>query len=140
MAVDGAFDEAVKGVSAVAHLATISTMDADPNKSVPQTVTGVRTLLEAAAKELSVKEVVYTGSIMAATMPLMTNDFTVGRDTWNDMAVAAAWAPPAYDPSRMMMVYGASRSRLRRKSGSLWMKRSRVSISIWFLHLESAVS
>ncbi|KAF4415180.1 hypothetical protein F53441_14654 [Fusarium austroafricanum] len=92
LATDGAFDEAVKGVSAVAHVAYISTMDPDPNNSIPQAVNAMR-----------------TQSWLAVALPLPTNDFTVDRDTWNEEAVKLAWAPPPYDSSRAMMVYAAGK-------------------------------
>ncbi|KPM41009.1 hypothetical protein AK830_g5538 [Neonectria ditissima] len=109
LAADGAFDEAVKGVSAIAHIATITSFDPNPNNVVPQTVAGMASILRAAAKEQSVKEIVFTSSIMAATLPISGNDTRVDRHTWNDVAIEAAWAPPPYDPSRAMLVYAASK-------------------------------
>ncbi|KAM0258914.1 hypothetical protein ACHAQJ_003570 [Trichoderma viride] len=60
LAVDHAFDDAMKGVSGVAHIASITTFDPDPNKVVPQTVAGAKSILEAAIKEPSVRAFVYT--------------------------------------------------------------------------------
>ncbi len=79
LAVDSAFDEAVKGIAIVAHVASVLSFEADPNNVIPQTVKGVTSLLEAATMEPSVKEFVYTGSIIAATMPW--NSTHVERDT-----------------------------------------------------------
>jgi nucleoside-diphosphate-sugar epimerase len=72
-------------------VASIVTFDPDPNKVVPQTVAGATSIMEAALKEPSVKEFVYTSSIVAATMPMPGNDTYVKRDTWNNTAVALAW-------------------------------------------------
>lgn len=91
LAADHAFDDVVKGMSAIAHVASIVTFDPDPNKVVPQTVAGATSIMEAALKEPSVKEFVYTSSIVAATMPVPGNNTYVERDTWNDTAVALAW-------------------------------------------------
>ena len=55
MAVDGAFDEAVKGVRAVAHTATVMSFDKNPNKVTLATIAGTMTALKAANKEKSVE-------------------------------------------------------------------------------------
>lgn len=109
LAVDGAFDDAVKGVSAIIHLATIVTFDPNPNNVVPQAVAGVRSILKAAAQEPSVKRIVFTSSIVAARIPAVGDDTRVVRDTWNEAAVEAAWAPPPYEPSRGFFTYAASK-------------------------------
>lgn len=104
-----AFSAAIKGVDAVAHIATVTNFDPDPNQVVPQTVSGVVSLLRAAAAEPSVKQVVFTSSVGAAIMPIPGASGHVGRDTWNDAAVQAAWAPPPYEASRGMITYMASK-------------------------------
>lgn len=109
LAADHAFDDAVKGVSAIAHVATIATLAPEPKNVVPKTVAGAISMMEAALKEPSVKELVYTSSIVAATMPFPGNDTHVDRNTWNDAAVQLAWSPPPYDPSHGLFVYMASK-------------------------------
>ncbi|TVY86314.1 NAD-dependent epimerase/dehydratase, partial [Lachnellula willkommii] len=106
---DHSLDEAVKGVSAVVHVATIGTLDPDPHKVVPPTVAGVTSALEAAIKEPSVQQFVFTSSKGAALTPFIGNDTVVGRDTWNDQVVQLAWAPAPYEPSRGLVVYYASK-------------------------------
>jgi nucleoside-diphosphate-sugar epimerase len=106
---DNAFDEAIKGIHIVQHVASVVTFDADPNNVIPQTLKGVTILLEAAAREPSVKVFVYTSSIVAATMPAPGNTTHVERDTWNDTATQLAWAPPPYEASRGGPVYMASK-------------------------------
>ncbi|KAK1755492.1 NAD(P)-binding protein [Echria macrotheca] len=86
-----AFDEAIRGVSAVAHVASVVTLDANPERVIPQTVLGVTALLEAASREVSVKEFVYTSSIVAATMPVAGNQTLVGSETFNELALRLAW-------------------------------------------------
>ncbi len=76
---------------------------------IPQTVAGAVSIMEAALREPSVKEFVYTSSIVAATVPMPGNDTRVERDTWNDMAVQVAWSPPPYDAMRGVFVYMASK-------------------------------
>ncbi|KAJ3460928.1 hypothetical protein MRS44_011795 [Fusarium solani] len=106
---DGAFDEAIKGVSTIAHIATISNLDPSPHNIIPQTVTGATGVLKSAIKEPSVRRVVFTSSIMAAVLPVAGNDTRVDDDTWNEAAVEAAWAPPPYEPSRTLITYAASK-------------------------------
>ncbi|KAK5991923.1 NAD-dependent epimerase/dehydratase terH [Cladobotryum mycophilum] len=106
---DNAFGEAVKGVSAIAHIATITTFAADPNEVIPPTVAGTVSILKAALKEPSVKQIVYTSSIVAATPPIPGNDTRVDKDSWNEYAVKAAWAPPPYEPARGRLSYAASK-------------------------------
>ncbi|KAK3687981.1 hypothetical protein B0T22DRAFT_498222 [Podospora appendiculata] len=104
-----AFDDAIKGISAIAHIATILSWTADPHEVIPQVVAGTRSILEAALNEPSVREFVYTSSIAATTMYMPGNDTHVERDSWNDIAVQQAWAPPPYEPSRAPFVYMASK-------------------------------
>ncbi|KAM0541480.1 hypothetical protein ACHAPJ_013215 [Fusarium lateritium] len=109
LAVDGAFDDAVKGVSAIIHIATIATFDPNPNNIIPPTVAGTKSILEAAAREPSVKRVVFTSSIVAALFPVAGINTRADRHTWNDAAEKAAWAPPPYDASRAFSTYAASK-------------------------------
>ncbi len=109
LAADGAFDEAIKGISAIAHVASILTFDPDPNNVIPRTVTGATSVLHAAMRESSVKAFVYTSSIGAVTMPRPGNVTPITWDTYNDFATRASWAPPPYEPSRGMLTYMASK-------------------------------
>lgn len=104
-----AFDAAVKGVAAIAHIATVASFEPDPNEVIPRTVSGVVSLLRTAAAEPSVKRVVFTSSSGAAMMPVDGASGHVGRDSWNDAAVQGAWAPPPYDANRGMITYMASK-------------------------------
>jgi nucleoside-diphosphate-sugar epimerase len=117
MVSEGAFREAVRGVDAIAHVATITSLDPDPNNVVPQTVAGVVNLLEVAAEEPSVKAVVLTSSIGAAGMPVPETPFHVDEKSWNDTAVSMAWAPPPYNPERALVTYMASKVESER---ALW--------------------
>ena len=106
---DNAFDDAVKGMSAIIHLATVVDLDPDPNHVVPRTVRAVTSILSAALNEPSVKEFVYTSSYSAAATPIPGQNTHVERDTWNEFAVQLAWAPPPYTPERGFLVYVASK-------------------------------
>jgi nucleoside-diphosphate-sugar epimerase len=72
-------------------------------------VAGINALLSTAARERSVKEFVFTSSIVAATWPVAGLTTHAGRNTWNEAAVEAAWAPPPYEAARGMGTYAASK-------------------------------
>lgn len=110
LAAPGAFDDAIKGVSAIIHTASIVNFSPDPNEVVPQTVAGATSILHAALKEPSVKAFVYTGSISSAAIYDSEKSVHVERDTWNEEALKLAWAPPPYDSSRAFFVYNASKT------------------------------
>ncbi|KAK8081360.1 hypothetical protein PG996_000141 [Apiospora saccharicola] len=90
-----AFDEAIKGVSAIVHIASILTFDGDPSQVIPPVVRGVTSLLELAIAEPSVKSFVYTSSIATAVDISPGVTAHVGRDSWNDRMVELAYAPPS---------------------------------------------
>ncbi|GAD99542.1 NAD dependent epimerase/dehydratase, putative [Paecilomyces variotii No. 5] len=106
---EGVYDTAIKGVSAIAHVASVVTFEPDPRTVISQTVEGATRIMEAALKEPSVKAVVYTSSIVAATMPMPGNSTHVDRNTWNEAATQLAWAPPPYGDNQGSIVYMASK-------------------------------
>lgn len=107
---DGAYDEAVTGVAAILHIAYVTKIVPDPNEVITPSITGIRSIMKAAMREPSVKRVVFTSSAMAAS-PLTqgVDNGTVGRNSWNDAALEAAWAPPPYGVSHAMANYPASK-------------------------------
>ncbi|RDW88391.1 hypothetical protein BP6252_00423 [Coleophoma cylindrospora] len=107
---EGAFDEAVKGVSGVVHVASNMSFDCDPYKVIPGVIAGVNNVLTSAAKESGVQRFVYTSSSTAATRPKRNQKFTITKDSWNTEDIETAWKPAPYDPSRAMAVYGASKA------------------------------
>ena len=107
---DGAYDEAIKGVAAILHVAYVTKIVPDPNEVITPTITGVRSIIKAAMREPSVKRVVFTSSAMAASaLTQGIDNGTVGRNSWNDAALEAAWAPPPYGVSHAMANYPASK-------------------------------
>ncbi|KAK7727120.1 hypothetical protein SLS57_003154 [Botryosphaeria dothidea] len=110
MAAPAAFVDAVRGVDAVAHVASVmGDLCPDPNAVIPVVVRGVTNALDAAAGERRVKAFVYTSSSTAAYSPKPGAGGDVGQETWNEETVKEAWAPPPYEPSRTGKVYGASK-------------------------------
>ncbi|KAB8290034.1 hypothetical protein EYC80_010360 [Monilinia laxa] len=114
MADDGAFDEAVKGVSGIAHVASNMSFSPNPNEVIPECLAGVNGLLKSAASESSVKRFVITSSSMAVTRPKPNKEYYIDENTWNEDDIKAAHAPPPYEPSRAWAVYGASKAEVER--------------------------
>ncbi|KAH6916430.1 D-lactaldehyde dehydrogenase [Coprinopsis sp. MPI-PUGE-AT-0042] len=92
MTVEGAWDEAVKGVQAIEHIATVvdsSNANPDPEVFIQPTIRGVLSILESALKyKNDIKRIVYTSSVVAVA------DFdqalrTYTEDDWNDSALQA---------------------------------------------------
>jgi len=110
LAADHAFDDAVKGVSAIAHVASVVTFSPDPSEVVPQTVKGATGILEAALNEPSVREFVYTSSIVAATLVVPGNTTHVDENTYNETAIELAWSKAAPEALRGAIVYSASKA------------------------------
>lgn len=106
-----AFKDAVRGVSAIAHIATPNNFDPDPSKVIPVTVGAATSILKAAVSEPSVKRFVYTSSVAAAATQRPGNHTHVGRDTWNSWAIEIANAPPPYEASRGPAVYSAAKAK-----------------------------
>ncbi|KAK8065895.1 hypothetical protein PG997_012642 [Apiospora hydei] len=107
---DGAYDQVIKGVSAVIHTATNPSMDPDPHKVIPGTIASTVNALTAAASEPSVKRFVLTSSSAAALIPKPNTSLTVTADTWNDEVVPIAYRDPPYEPERGYLVYAASKT------------------------------
>ncbi|KAH6974425.1 hypothetical protein BKA56DRAFT_634334 [Ilyonectria sp. MPI-CAGE-AT-0026] len=111
MTAEGAYNEAVKGVSVVAHTASVMSLDADPNKVIPDAIAGAINALKCAYGESSVKRFVLTSSSAAAVSSKADQPgITVTEDTWNETAVKEAWAEPPYGPERAGAVYAASKT------------------------------
>ncbi|KAH8746065.1 hypothetical protein F5883DRAFT_721671 [Diaporthe sp. PMI_573] len=108
---EGAFDEAVKGTSVVAHSASIMSFAADPNVVIPLAVAFALNALKSAYKEDSVKRFVFTSSSSAAVLsdPAVPG-VEVTDDSWNEAASKAAWAEPPYTEDRGTVVYAASKT------------------------------
>lgn len=79
MATDGAFDEAVKGVSVVVRSASVISLEKDPSEVIPITVAGVTAVLKADTKEKSVKRFVYMPSSVTTTLPKLSMKFHINE-------------------------------------------------------------
>ncbi|KAH9907613.1 aldehyde reductase [Xylariomycetidae sp. FL2044] len=110
MVADGAFTNAMKGISAVVHTATNYTMNPNPHEVVPGSIKGTLEVLTAAAKEPSVKRFVLTSSSGSALLPKPNDPVTVTVDTWNDSTIEFAFRDPPYEVERAYPVYVASKT------------------------------
>ncbi|KAH6843441.1 hypothetical protein B0I37DRAFT_393643 [Chaetomium sp. MPI-CAGE-AT-0009] len=87
--IPGAFDNAVKGVSAVAHLASPVSFDfTDPEPVLHSAINGTIRALESAQKEPKIKNFVLMSSIAAIRGP-KTEDYTYTEADWNTAAERA---------------------------------------------------
>ncbi|KAF9768555.1 hypothetical protein IL306_014154 [Fusarium sp. DS 682] len=104
----GAFNEALKGVDAVVHVASPLGLDGSTETMIPDAVASALNVLKAANNEPSVKRFVYTSSSTAAVFPeAEVPGVMVDADTWNDKALSifqnSTSAPEWY------VVYAASK-------------------------------
>lgn len=84
-----AFDEAIKGVHGIAHIAAAVVFLPDPNEVITPEINGVMNILEAATKETSVKRVVYTSSQCACVQFEAGKTYHIDSSTWNEESKAA---------------------------------------------------
>ncbi|QPC62863.1 hypothetical protein HYE67_005094 [Fusarium culmorum] len=102
--------EVVKGVSVVAHTASIMSLNPDPNKVIPDAIAGALTALKVAYGESSVKRFVLTSSSSAATISMPGKPHAlVNEESWSEGAVKIAWSDPPYTMARAGAVYAASK-------------------------------
>jgi nucleoside-diphosphate-sugar epimerase len=100
----GALDEAVKGCDGIAHMASpvSESYNPDPQAVIPKNIRSALSALESAAKEPSVKSVVYTSSQTAAFTPAPNKEYHVTPDTWNEES-KDAWTMPIVPTFRRML-------------------------------------
>ncbi|RDW58448.1 hypothetical protein BP5796_12378 [Coleophoma crateriformis] len=106
---ENAFDSVIKGVSAVIYVASVVTTF-NPNDTIPLNIKGTLNALRAATREPSVSRFVVTSSYGAAFTPNPDPSVRLDANSWNDAAIARAWAPPPYTPDRYNSVYMASKA------------------------------
>lgn len=121
MAVDGAFDSALEGVSGFLHVASDMSNSTDPNVVIGNAVKGVLNALRAAKKQgEGMKRFVFTSSSTAATLPKPGEVFSVTADSWNDEAVEMAWKEDCFEKcpesskNKAFITYAASKTESER--------------------------
>ncbi|KAF2404646.1 NAD(P)-binding protein [Trichodelitschia bisporula] len=115
-ALPGAFYEAVKGVAGVVHTtAAVHLSSTSPDPTIKDRITTVLSVFSSALKEPSIKSIVVTSSAWAAASPAPDVEFTITEDTWNEQAVADAWAvgtPRSHGMSIFMAAMAESEQRV----------------------------
>ncbi|GKT40502.1 aldehyde reductase 2 [Colletotrichum spaethianum] len=114
MTVENAYDEAIKGVSAFIHVASVVNFNPDPNEVIPTAVESAAIAIKAAYREPSVKRFVLTSS---SSVTLTANPETfmkekgavVTEDSWSPDAKELAWTPGPWGPEHGGPVYIASK-------------------------------
>ncbi|KAI9285101.1 putative cinnamoyl-CoA reductase [Umbelopsis sp. AD052] len=109
---EGAFDEAVKDVDAIAHVASPTNFDPEnPIRDVVNpAVNGTINLLESAHKYGNkVKHVVVTSSVSAIINPLEQLPYVYTEKDWNEMALGAVSQWKEGDPVNGLLTYAASK-------------------------------
>ncbi|GAA5859378.1 hypothetical protein JCM8547_002007 [Rhodosporidiobolus lusitaniae] len=109
---EGAFDEAIKGVDAVAHIAAVS---GDWTPSLSSAVATVKSItfraLEAAASTPTVKRFVLTSSVVAAAGNTSPVPVEVGQETWNEESKELAKEEGGLEGMmKALVVYQASKT------------------------------
>ena len=92
------------------HVASVLSLDRDPNKVIPPVVNGAINAASSAAKQTSVKRFVYTSSSSAITAPKPNVEFKISTEDWNTEQVEEAWKPPPYEQGREWVIYAASKA------------------------------
>ncbi|KAM0351959.1 hypothetical protein ACHAPU_002475 [Fusarium lateritium] len=101
----GAFDSAVKGVHAIAHLAAgVSLSFTDPEPVLEVAIRGTESVLESALTESSIKTVVLMSSIAAITAINQETPHRFTEADWNDAALVAVKQLGKESPSPLIYV------------------------------------
>lgn len=112
MGVNNAFAEAIKGVSAIAHIASILSFSTNHREVVPPTVDSLISILESAEKESSVNLLVYTSSIATAVdIDPVASTHEVMQDSWNEKAVDVTYSASPHPEDYWHHVYHAGMAR-----------------------------
>ncbi|KAF2796354.1 NAD(P)-binding protein [Melanomma pulvis-pyrius CBS 109.77] len=110
MAAENAFVEAVKGVDGIAHIASSMSFSLNPQDVIPPVIKGSIGLLEAAAKEKSVKSFVYTSSQGACITMEPHKVYHIDENTWNEESKRAWELPFEGGFERMALNYLCSKT------------------------------
>ncbi|OAQ59147.1 NAD dependent epimerase/dehydratase family protein [Pochonia chlamydosporia 170] len=110
----GAFQEAMKGIDGVAHVAMDMDMNPKNQGIIGKTIQSNLRLLEAAANEGSVKSVVITSSLAACAIPTTGTPYTINPSTWNNVAIEQTtqpWNGEGNPRWHGIKLYGAAKAR-----------------------------
>jgi nucleoside-diphosphate-sugar epimerase len=99
-------------VQGIIHTASVVNFSPDPNVVIPQTISGVTSLLASASNEPSVKSFVYTSSSVAAISAGSNEDESIDDSTWNNAQIKESWSVTVapFPSTHSFAVYGASKA------------------------------
>ncbi|KIM80150.1 hypothetical protein PILCRDRAFT_73511 [Piloderma croceum F 1598] len=126
---DGAFDDAMKGVSGVAHVAGDLSFSPVPSKVIDPMVKGVVSILTAAAAQPTVKNFVLTSSSYACFWPKPNVEFDIGEDMWNEESVEKAYSLAETDPLKPWHIYACHKVLVERAAWK-FMKEEKPAFSM----------
>ncbi|RFU76495.1 nad dependent epimerase dehydratase family [Trichoderma arundinaceum] len=127
----GAFDTVLGGVDGVAHIAMNMDMNPSNQAIIEDTIKSNLQLLEAAARESSVKSVVITSSLAVCILPTLGTPYKIDPTTWNTSAIeqtAKPWDAGGNPRWRGIVLYGASKARGEQEAFA-WMRKHKPAIS-----------
>ncbi|EWZ43405.1 uncharacterized protein FOBCDRAFT_197918 [Fusarium oxysporum Fo47] len=108
-----AFEEAIKGVAAVVHIASPLDWGTSTDSLIIAAVAGATNALRASNKQPSVQRFIFTSSSVAAVLPRPeVEGIVVTEDTWNDEAVMAAHDSPSL--AQWYVAYAATKTEAER--------------------------
>ncbi|CAG8902756.1 unnamed protein product [Penicillium egyptiacum] len=108
----GAFQEAMKDISGVVHVASDMSYDPRPDIAIPRAVAGTMNVLESAEQEGTVERVVLTSSSTAALRAVQDDaGVVVDENSWNHASIEAAWSPDTPETEKPGIVYCASKTK-----------------------------
>lgn len=115
MTAAGSFDEALKHVSGVIHVASVTNFGTDPDAEhfISLVVDSTLNILKSAAKTPSVKRFVLTSSYSAAAFPIPGQKDDITAESWAEEAIPLANNfPEGYDDAdKALAIYAASKVR-----------------------------
>jgi nucleoside-diphosphate-sugar epimerase len=93
----------------VVHVASVTSLEIDPNKIITPSVAFLDNALAAAEKKKTVKRFVLTSSSAAVSQNKVNEVYDLTPEMWADWAVKEAWAPTPYTIDRAKANYYASK-------------------------------
>ena len=126
MGAEGAYDEAVREVDGVIHMAANMNFDPTDVSVIPQATNAILSVLKASAKEPSIQRVVLTSSQNACLTNCPNVKYEINKETWNTAAEEEAkqeW--DGKEPAlRGMLLYNAAKTQSERAAWA-WVAESK---------------
>jgi nucleoside-diphosphate-sugar epimerase len=118
MSITGSFDEALTGISGIAHVASDVTFSSNVGEVMSTVEGAIKSILESAMKMPDIKRFVLTSSSVAAVYPFPGQTINVTKNSWNDYSMAQAYETNEEGAQlRGVHVYSASKVAAER---ALW--------------------